>query len=194
MRLKKMQHSRLVKLGIYYLLFIALTTAFFLRAAGFQEIVIRAGESKPYSSIFVEGLRDGFSPRGLMSEKEAQTTVLFFGDSNMDLPLGKECFQMAPLLETALSEKDDSLRPIVSKFQYPSADIFDFYCIFSLTLKDPPDLYVVPINWRSFSRMWYEAQGFHNPELSGFIPMSQRLPEGQPDPLQYWRISPIMRL
>lgn len=187
----------LIKMGSCYILFITVATALCFRIAGVHDIASYASKSKPYSVLFGQNLWQGwggFSHSRQAAGTQKQASLLFFGDSNMFYPFSDEDKEMAPLLEKALSQRMRPLGPRVSSWQFMGAWMFHYYCMSCWALKTPPDLIIIPINWRSFSRKWTNNKKYFHPELSGLVPLFQRFPSSQMNPIRSRNISMIKQV
>jgi hypothetical protein len=196
-----------LKIGICYIAFLTIATALCFRVAGVREIVSYASASKPYSFLFrlePEGgefyrllqpeTQKGFSHHRTTGDRRRSASILCFGDSNMFHPDGDGSKNLALLLEEALGNGVDSPPPKVSKWDFAGASMFDYYCMFYWTAESPPDLIIVPINWRTFGEGWLQSETFFFPELSALAPIFRKQSPGTIDPIKSRGISAIKQI
>ena len=164
---------------------------------GPQTLLEYASESKPYSILLSP------SSYSSLNEEETATKIVCFGDSNYFYPPHQapksevnEVY-LPTMLHDEIESKTAIKEVVITQRAFPSAGMFDYYCILYEAMKFSPDLVIVPINWRSFGVDkwdalgvdWLDRKNWYHPELSAFAPLRQELLSDDEDPLRFRGIS-----
>jgi hypothetical protein len=166
---------------------------------GPQKILEYAGKSKPFSIV----LDPAPYARLVNSQNKDSLKIVSFGDSNYFYPphqmpsSEKTQTYLTTLLHEELQENEGLSDVVISQRAFPSAGMFDYYCMLYEAMEFSPDLIIVPINWRSFGTDewdvfgfdWMDNSNWYHPELSALVPLRNEFVQNEKDPLRVQGIS-----
>ncbi len=181
MKWHRTRRSLVKRIAFYYLICLASLLVLCLRLIGAQTILAYASTSKPYSVLLTENCY-----RDLLAE-DATARIICFGDSNSYYPpdtsmqAGNYDLHLPELIRQAVGKQTGQPGIRFAEWAYPSAGIFDYYCLYYEALKFSPDLIIVPINWRFLGSFSIQKQGAFDAELMAFIPLRDWFRSSQDD-------------
>lgn len=179
------------KIAIYYVVMLVSSVAACFQFIGIEKILEYASESRPYSTLL------GQSPKISHPKDEDTIKILCMGDSNYFYPpsfLSESVpspNDLPKMIASSIKKRTKQQGIMVSQWAYPSAIMFDYYCLYYRAMEFSPDLIIVPINWRTFAADCIDDPLWFHPELSGLAPICANLPPGSRNPIRDRDISAL---